>query len=162
MKNALGSTHNLWRHYRKQHETVSITPYLYDFSRNIFIDKLVQWVIEEMLPFTIIEEESLKNLLKYLNPSDETVTGDTIKSKINEKFIEEKQRIFNILSKLKSKPSFTVDVWTSLNTIAYFGATIHYIDDDFQLQHFLIDFVQLKSRRQCIDLVIYISCSNLH
>jgi hypothetical protein len=38
------------------------------------------------------------------------------------------------LNGFKSKYSITQDVWTSKNQLSFFGFTIHYIDDNWQMQ----------------------------
>ena len=71
-----------------------------------------------MHPYTIAEDKGFNNIIKYLNPSAYSITGDTAKTKIDRTF-ETKKNIFIELEKLNSKPSLTLDCWTSMNMIAY-------------------------------------------
>jgi hypothetical protein len=50
------------------------------------------------------------------------------------------------IQKTQFKTSFTLDCWTSMNTIAYLGVTIHYINEDFEIKKYLLDFVLLKEK----------------
>jgi len=47
------------------------------------------------------------------------------------------------LQKNSSRISFTLDVWTSPNTLAFLGVTAHWIDDSWKLKDTLLDFCQI-------------------
>jgi hypothetical protein len=53
----------------------------------------------------------------------------------------------------KSKLSVTCDVWTSKNQLSFFGFTIHYIDDDWQMQQELLAFKYLRGEHEGQKLV---------
>jgi len=42
------------------------------------------------------------------------------------------------------KISFTLDCWTSPNTILFLSVTCHYIDDNWNFQDVLLDFIHLS------------------
>ena len=48
------------------------------------------------------------------------------------------------LKNLLTKVSLTTDVWTSITNQAYLGVTIHYIDDEWNMQHFLLDLIHFE------------------
>ena len=60
------------------------------------------------------------------------------------KFYEDdKEKIRNILKNLSSKISFTTDYWTSPSTKSFMSITAHFIDDNWILQHILLDFIEM-------------------
>jgi hypothetical protein len=52
--------------------------------------------------------------------------------------------IKNYLSKISSKISLTADFWTSLKMKSFMAITIHFIDKDWKLQHFVLDIFEFK------------------
>jgi hypothetical protein len=149
MKKGVGSTGNLWTHFRNKHQipVVNESNTNQTFKKEEFNEKLIEWIVEEMHPYTIAEEKGFNNIIKYLNPLVNSITGDTVKAKIDLTFELEIKEIITELQKLNSKPSFTLDCWTSMNTTAYLGVTIHYINEDFEIKKYLLDFVLLKEKQ---------------
>jgi len=148
MKKGVGSTGNLWTHYRNRHRNPvdNESNANHPFKKEEFNEKLIEWIVDEMHPYTIAEEKGFNNIIKYLNPSANSITGDTAKTKIDRTFETKKKEMIIELEKLTSKPSFTLDCWTSMNMIAYLGVTIHYINEDFEIQNYLLDFVHLNDK----------------
>ncbi len=66
----------------------------------------------------------------YLNPLVNSITSDTVKAKIDLTFELKIKEIITELQNINSKQSFTLDCWTSMNTTADLGVTIHYINDN--------------------------------
>src|SRR4051812_9723732 len=57
------------------------------------------------------------------------------------------------IKKIPGKVSFTADMWTStLSSEAYLGLTIHYIDENWTLRHFLLDIIPFKIRHTGINM----------
>jgi hypothetical protein len=56
-----------------------------------------------------------------------------------------------------------MDAWTSPNTYAFIGITVHFIDQDWDLQQVLIDLVELSGPHsgKNISSVFYKSCKEL-
>ena len=60
------------------------------------------------------------------------------------KFYEEdKTKIQNILMNLFGKISFTTDCWTSPSSKSFMSITAHFIDNNWVLQHTLLDFIEM-------------------
>jgi hypothetical protein len=60
------------------------------------------------------------------------------------KFYEEdKIKIQNILVNLPGKISFTTDCWTSPSSKSFMSITAHFIDNNWKLQHILLDFIEM-------------------
>lgn len=57
-------------------------------------------------------------------------------------FSNKRNQVVNELCKINGRISLTADMWTStINREAFLGITIHYIDCDWKLRHFLLDIV---------------------
>ena len=61
------------------------------------------------------------------------------------KFYEDdKEKIKNILKSISGKISFTTDCWTSPSSKSFMSITAHFIDDDWNLKHLLLDFIEIN------------------
>ena len=118
MEKATGSTGNLWNHFRRNLLDQTVSNTIEKFKKEEFNEKLIKWIVDEMYPYTISEEKGFHDIIKYLNPQAHSVTADTVKNKIDEIFDDKKNEVANELRNLNSKPSFTLDAWTSLNMTA--------------------------------------------
>ncbi|EXX65909.1 hypothetical protein RirG_128790 [Rhizophagus irregularis DAOM 197198w] len=68
-----------------------------------------------------------------------------IKEMIIDEFNEHHSNIGYDLQKISSKVFFTANMWTStISSKAYLGLTIHYIDQNWVLWHFLLDIIPFK------------------
>ncbi|CAB5364972.1 unnamed protein product [Rhizophagus irregularis] len=136
-----GATTNLWTHIKKIHvsllglSTTQRTLEQYGLSANnnseIFTGIinyiasteenlrkwLINWIILEDLPFTIVEGW-LKWILKK-------VTGG-----------------FHL--ETLGKLSLSLDIWTSTVVKSYMGITVHFIDNSWKLQQITLDFIELE------------------
>ena len=74
MKKGVGSTGNLWTHYRNRHRNPvdNESNANHPFKKEEFNEKLIEWIVDEMHPYTIAEEKGFNNIIKYLNPSTKT------------------------------------------------------------------------------------------
>ena len=52
--------------------------------------------------------------------------------------------VANELETLLIKVSFIADIWTSITNQAYLGVTVHYIDDEWNMQHYLLDLIHFE------------------
>ncbi len=105
-----------------------------------------------MHAFSIVDEDDFRESAIYLNPNCKIVCAKTIRNKIAGKFNEFKLKIIDYFKTCECKFSFTLDLWTSSNMVAYQGITVHYIDDEFKLRHFLIDFISYQTGHTGVEL----------
>lgn len=154
-----GGTTNLMNHLLSKHKE-KLRPALRDskqpridemitdkpsFSIEVFEKKLVEWIVLNDQPFTEVESESFRTLLTLLKPNIKILSADTIKRRILGLFQSKQFEMEETFNALDCKVSFTTDCWTSPNMIAFMGVTAHYIDNDWNLQSFTIDFMNLHS-----------------
>ncbi|CAG8524983.1 2481_t:CDS:2 [Diversispora eburnea] len=94
-------------------------------------------------PFTIVEEEDFINFVYSLYPNAEIPSADTIKREIMELYVTNVAKMQTVLQKLQSKISFTTDIWVFTSMKSFMSITVHFIDNKWQIQNIIIDFVQI-------------------
>jgi hypothetical protein len=61
------------------------------------------------------------------------------------KFNTGREEICNYLQQSTSKVSLTMDMWTSISALGILAVTIHFINDDWQFEHFVLDVLYIPS-----------------
>jgi hypothetical protein len=64
--------------------------------------------------------------------------------RFEEMYTQKKQELKSRLNRFRSKYSITCDVWPSKNQLSFFGFTMHYINDDWQMKQELLAFKFLE------------------
>lgn len=105
--------------------------------------KLVQWVIMNQQPFTVVEEPSFIEFVHSLHPSALVPSADTIKRNIYNLYEVNVKKIKDILQMVPGKISFTTDIWTSPSTKSFLSLTAHFIDKEWKLRSVIVDFIQM-------------------
>lgn len=73
------------------------------FSKDLFEEILIKWVVKNDQPFTEVESIGFRKLLTLLKPNLEIMSADTIKRRINDKFETRKSEMRLLLGNLDSK-----------------------------------------------------------
>jgi hypothetical protein len=105
--------------------------------------KLVQWIVINQHPFTIVQEAAFVEFIQTLTPNAKIPTANVIKNNIIDFYLVEQEKIQEILQDTKGRISFTTDIWTSVSMKAFMVITAHYIDKEWKLQNIVIDFIQI-------------------
>ena len=93
---------------------------------------LVRFICKNYLPFSIVEAESFRSLIKCHNHTAKVIHNKRLKSIISK--MESEMRAM-MIGKLKDQSLLiTLDHWTSKGHDNYTGMTVHYIDEDWTLQ----------------------------
>ena len=104
---------------------------------------LVEWIIINQHPFTIVEEPKFIDYIHILNPDAVLISADTIKRRIMNLYTANIVKMQESFQDILGKISFTLDVWTSPSTKSFLAITAHYIDKDWKLRNVLVDFIQI-------------------
>jgi hypothetical protein len=94
----------------------------------------------------MVEVEEFRALLLYLNPTIDNhlpSSHNTIQQWTLWMYSVEKGRIQQKLQSALLKIHFTVDLWTSLNSLAILGVIGHYIPESGLLQHLILALKEL-------------------
>lgn len=77
---------------------------------------------------------------------------DCLRSKVEENFEIMQKNLKTILNKNDSRISFTIDGWTSIANKSFYGITAHFIDDNWELQSVVLDFVPANGNHTGKDI----------
>jgi hypothetical protein len=118
------------------------------YSEEALTAAIIEMIILCELPFTFIEKSSFRKVLEIARPEFVPKSADTMRKYLMEiifpawkNFI--KGELQNQV-KMNTLFSFTTDIWTaSSQNIGYMCVTVHYIDTNFNLVHFVLEFCKM-------------------
>jgi hypothetical protein len=120
-------------------------------------DALVTWIIADQQSFRVVENKEFIAVLNKFDPRYIVPNRHQIKDIVISHFELRRSRIINDLKRIPGKVSLTSDIWTStLTTEVFLGLSIHYIDDEWILRHFLLDIIPFKVRHTGINIAEHI------
>ena len=101
-----------------------------NFDVDVFMGKILKFLIKKVLPFAIVDAEEFEDLLEYLKKDVTVHSRRTIMRRLDTMYDDLKSELKVKLHSFKSKFSITCDVLTSKNQLSFFRLTIRYIDND--------------------------------
>jgi len=114
------------------------------FNTDVFLGKLLTWIVRSDQPFSIVDDEDFKEMMTYLKPNLSILSRTTLMRRLDHIYNYKKDELKRRLHSFASKFSVTCDVWTSKNQMSFFGITLHYIDNDWNVQNGLLAFKFLE------------------
>ena len=110
---------------------------------------LVDMIVDCELPFRFTDKNSFKEFIFSLNPdyAQHHIGRKTVASDVDKKYSELLVEVKTILkSEGLGRFSFTTDVWTSGHqTKSYMAITVHFINRDWKLVSFVLNFKYFKA-----------------
>jgi hypothetical protein len=122
------------------------------FKNDVFTTKLITFAIKSDLPFSIVENPYLCDLIDYLRKDVASFSRRTFGRRMCEMYNQCTNKLKHDLSLFKSKFSITCDVWTSKSQLSFFGITIHWIDDSWAPKETLLSFKWIEDRHTGANL----------
>jgi hypothetical protein len=104
------------------------------------------WITKTDQSFSIVEDEHFRSLLDYLKPNVSMTARRTLMRRMSEIYDQQKDKLKKELHSFDSKLSITCDIWTAKNQLSFFGFTVHYIDDQWEMQEKLLAFKYVQER----------------
>jgi len=105
---------------------------------------MAQYVISAELPFKGIENEEFNRLCHYLNTSFKPISRKVVKTAVFKEFkCLEAMIKFKLQENGKGKIASTTDMWTSNQSKGYMVLTCHFIDAEWNLYAFPVEFKQI-------------------
>ena len=71
---------------------------------------------------------------------------------IIQKFLKAQKQINDYLQLSKSKISLTMNMWTSINALGILAITIHFVNNDWKFEHFVLDVFYLLSLHDALTI----------
>ena len=94
-------------------------------------------ICKDLEALNIVEHIGFNYLVKKLNPNVTVPSRYTVTKLLDIVSKEEKEKLQIVLNSVKHL-AITVDFWSSRATVSYGTVTVHYLDDDFQVQNKVI------------------------
>lgn len=102
---------------------------------------IARMIILHGYPVQMVEHVGFRVFVKNLQPLFELVTTDTVEADCMDIYIQEKQKVYEVLDKLPGKISLSANSWSASDDAEYLCLTAHYIDEAWQLKKKLLNFV---------------------
>ena len=99
------------------------------------------WLAHEKLSYNFFDDDATQNFFKTMNSDYSTPKRNSVKRIALNEFEKMKGDLKAALQQNTSKFSFNVDGWTARNSKSFYGITIHYIDEEWDLQSVALDFI---------------------
>jgi hypothetical protein len=105
---------------------------------------LVDWIILDSQPLSIVQNEAFKRFIYELDPAFTMPCVETVKKVIYEAYNYSFPKLKNMLSIETTSVSLTMDLWTARNRQGYLGVTCSYFDQSFKLREFTLDITYVR------------------
>ncbi|KAK4492681.1 hypothetical protein RD792_003501 [Penstemon davidsonii] len=112
----------------------------WQFNQGKSLDALCHMLIVDELPFRTVENSGFKHFLLVICPMFSIPSRRTITKNIYQKFLNERLKLMSYIKEHYQKVSITTDMWTSIQKVNYMCLTVHFIDDDWNLQKRILNF----------------------
>ena len=110
--------------------------------RSLFLN----WVAADNLPFNLVESETFRAFLNYVNPFADTLlplSHNTIRKDLTATIKLRLPAIIKLMANAKSKIHLVYDGWTSDHNLLLFGVQARYLDEYKRLQTILLSLPQI-------------------
>ena len=126
-------------------------------SKAKHITKLIcNVIVGDLRPVNLVEGNHFQKLIKELAAGYELPSGTTFTRRIEDSYLECKQKIINRLKVFKNI-SLTTDMWTNINNESFLGITAHSIDaTTFSLHSYVLATKQVMDSHTGDNLVTWI------
>ncbi|XP_052736444.1 zinc finger BED domain-containing protein DAYSLEEPER-like [Vigna angularis] len=94
---------------------------------------LARAIIKHSLPYNFVEYEGIREWIKYINPNVDMKCRNTTVSDVEKEYIEQKDKVKQIMSKIPNRICLTSDVWTAVTSEGYICLTAHFVDENWKL-----------------------------
>ncbi|XP_034683316.1 zinc finger BED domain-containing protein RICESLEEPER 1-like [Vitis riparia] len=102
---------------------------------------LARMIILHGYPLTMVEHLGFKIFVKNLQPLFDLVSLNGVEANCMEIYEKEKQKMYEVLDKLSGKISLGADMWNASGDVQYLCLTSQYIDESWELQKKILNFV---------------------
>ncbi|KAF5809412.1 putative transcription factor/ chromatin remodeling BED-type(Zn) family [Helianthus annuus] len=122
------------------------------FSQEKFRELLVQALIRHDLPFSFVEYEGIRDLLKYLEPKVSFFSRHTARTDVKKMHASLVSKVRNELSACPGRICLTSDCWSSIVTDGYISLTAHFIDSEWVLHKKILNFSYMPPPHNGVSL----------
>jgi hypothetical protein len=103
------------------------------FDKKHFQRLLLEWIVEENLPFTTVQHEKLRAAFEYLNPcvADQNahISNTELRKQITSEFLRHQETVIQTLQASPGRIHVSFDGWRSGNRRALYGVVVFFQDE---------------------------------
>ncbi|CAO2183163.1 unnamed protein product [Urochloa humidicola] len=118
------------------------------FDQELSRRDLVHMIVQHGYRFSIVDDVGFQKFVKNLQPQFRMVSYDTVRADSMEIYEGEKLKLQDVLFKIPSRVSISVDMWQSNTQMEYMCLTCHYIDhanDEWKVRKKILNFVHMEA-----------------
>ncbi|XP_060676328.1 uncharacterized protein LOC132805410 [Ziziphus jujuba] len=104
-------------------------------------------IILDELPFSFVESRDFRMFCKVACPKFDPLSQRTIVRDIYALYLDEKLQLKNTFSLNCQRISLTTNIWTSIQNINYMSLTVHYIDSNWMLHKWILNFCVIPNHK---------------
>ncbi|KAJ0136861.1 putative Cell division control protein 2 [Fusarium oxysporum f. sp. albedinis] len=120
------------------------------FDKTVFQQNLVNWIVNSNQSFSIVNDQGLRDIFNYLNPSVEitkaNITDVTVRAIAEREFTNNMERVKDALRKSPGQIHIQYDGWKSGNRHALYGITCVFRDSNNRPQKCVLGLPELTER----------------
>ncbi|KAJ0479669.1 putative transcription factor/ chromatin remodeling BED-type(Zn) family [Helianthus annuus] len=124
------------------------------FSQEKCRKLLARMCIKDNLPFSVVDDEGLREFVWELNPLFKFPSRWTVARDCLSTYEEEKKKLKHLLK--DQTVSLTTDTWTSVQNFNYMSLTAHWVDENWVLRKKILNFCQISNHKgETIGKLVY-------
>ncbi|KAK7411135.1 hypothetical protein VNO78_02567 [Psophocarpus tetragonolobus] len=116
------------------------TPYVI-FDQDQCRYEISRMIIMHDYPLHIVEHPGFVAFVQNLQPQFKRVTFNSIQGDCVATYLIEKQHLLKYIDGIPGRVCFTLDIWTSSQSLGYVFVTGHFVDRDWKLQRRILNVV---------------------
>ncbi|RLN96681.1 hypothetical protein BBJ28_00026154 [Nothophytophthora sp. Chile5] len=120
-------------------------------------DLLAKWVASSLRPASIVEDPGFLNYVKFVNSVSKEVripSRQTVTTRIRSNAAELRASLSLRLAAKSECDYFSAssDIWTSMTAESYMSLTLHYVDENFNMNGWTLEVVSLPGKHDALSI----------
>lgn len=109
--------------------------------------KLCRLIIGEELPFSFVSKFLFRDLFASACPTFSVPSRSTITRDAYKMYADEREKLKIFLKNHTQRVCLTTDTWTSIQNVNYMALTVHFVDNDWNLQRRILNFCTISGHK---------------
>lgn len=108
------------------------------FDRDLYKDLVLNFLIANNLPLSLVHSKTFKELLYYLNSDARGLDRKTLSTLLNTRFESCITNLIELFSNINGYFALTIDEYNTSSNLDFLAITIHFYDNEFTKLHSLL------------------------
>ncbi len=127
--------------------------FIQPFSNEYAKEALLEMVVINNHPFTLVEEQSFIKFCAILNPNFKLFKSTALRNAIFRRYLSERKYLVQYFKRKSiGMVSATTDLWTSGNNLAMMAVTVTWLTFDFVMMEVTLGFRELKGDHSGVNI----------